>query len=542
VSAPEYDLIVIGGGVNGAGIARDAAQRGLKVVLFEQKDPGAGTSGASSGMIHGGVRYLEKDRDVTRHSCEDSGFIQAMAPHLLFRIPFIFPVSKWTKKARTLLELAFVFFQAYDQFQPLKRGKRACKLSREEAFLLEPGLHPDTVGAVTTDEWAVNVFRLCVLTLLDAQAHGAQIHLRHKVDRFLKDETGRVRGVQVRDLQTGFVREVHARLTFNATGPWAGTLARQAGATVPLRPGKGIHLVYDRRFVNYAIIAQAVDGREVFLEPYGQETWIGTTDDDYYGDPADVQATYDEVAYLIQAIETVYPRIGDFRLVRAFAGVRPTLSKYGPMESDLSRAHKVFDHESEGVPGLMSMGGGKLAAYRFMAEEATHLIAKKLGNDAKCRTASTFLPGGEETPSPDEIAAQAGIDRYAAARMVHRHGSVARRIVERIRKNPLERRILCVCEPVTEAEARHCIEEEWVTTLEDLRRRTTCGGGACQGARCARRASWLLAMYQGGGQALAQAHLERFVAARWREQAPVLKHQGLPQLDLTRWALRREDR
>ena len=182
-----YDLIVIGGGVNGAGIARHAAQRGLKVVVFEQKDPGAGTSGASSGMIHGGIRYLEKDRDVTRHSCEDSGFIQAMAPHLLFRIPFLFPVTAWTRKAKTLLELAFVLFQTYDQFQPLKRGKRSAKLSRDEAFQLEPGLAPDIVGAVTTDEWAVNVFRLCILTLLDAQAHGAEVQLRHKVERFLKE-------------------------------------------------------------------------------------------------------------------------------------------------------------------------------------------------------------------------------------------------------------------------------------------------------------------------------------------------------------------
>jgi len=115
---PEYDLIVIGGGVNGVGIARDAAQRGLKVALFEQKDLGAGTTGASSGMIHGGVRYLETDREVTRTSCLDSGYIQAIAPHLLFRIPFIFPILKWTPAARAMHELIYVYFQAYDKFQP----------------------------------------------------------------------------------------------------------------------------------------------------------------------------------------------------------------------------------------------------------------------------------------------------------------------------------------------------------------------------------------------------------------------------------------
>ncbi len=276
----ELDLIVIGGGVNGAGIARDAAMRGLSVELFEQKDLGAGTSGASSGMIHGGVRYLEKDRNVTRKSCEDSGYIQQLAPHLLFRIPFIWPLQKWAPAARIMNELAYVYFQAYDEFQPLKRGKPAAKLTREELFRLEPGLHPDTIGGVSTDEWAINVFRLCALNALAAQDYGAKIHLRHKVESFIRGEGGRVLGVRVRDLRTGHARDVHAKLTFNATGPWAGRVAKMANAKVKLRPGKGIHLVFDRRLVNYALIATAVDGRQVFIEPYGQETWIGTTDDD----------------------------------------------------------------------------------------------------------------------------------------------------------------------------------------------------------------------------------------------------------------------
>lgn len=534
----DLDLIVIGGGVNGAGIARDAALRGLKVALFEQNDLGAGTSGASSGMIHGGIRYMETDRDVTRLSCLDSGYIQALAPHLLFRIPFVFPILKWTPAARRMHELAYVYFQAYDTFQPLKRGKRATKLTREEMLRIEPGVNPQIVGGVTTDEWAINVFRLCALNALDASHHGAQIHLRHRVESFLRGPGGRVLGVRVRDLKTGAARDVHARMTFNATGPWAERVAKMAGGQVRLRPGKGIHLVLDRRIVNYALIASAIDGRQVFLEPYGQETWIGTTDDDYYADPAEVQATHDEVEYLLQAVETVYPRIREHRLVRAFAGVRPTLHRYGPHEDDLSRAHRVFDHESEGAPGLMSMGGGKLAAYREMSQHATDDICAKLGVSARCRTHEVRLPGGESTPAPEEIARQADLDHYAAARLVHRHGACAALVVDRIRRDPRQRRLVCLCEPVTEAEVRHCIETEWVHTLEDLRRRSHCGGGACQGARCARQAAHILAGYQGGDPARAEALLADFVAARWREQAPVLPHRALPQLEMTRWALR----
>lgn len=537
----ELDLIVIGGGINGVGIARDAAQRGLEVALFEQKDLGAGTSGASSGMIHGGIRYLETDRDVTRLSSLDSGYIQAIAPHLLFRIPFILPILSWTPRARRLHELAYVYFQAYDEFQPLKRGKRATKLDREELRRLEPGVSPAAIGGVTTDEWAINVFRLCALNALDAAREGAQIHLRHRVEGFLRAPDGRVLGVRVRDLRTGHAREVRARLTFNATGPWAGRVAGLADARVRLRPGKGIHLVLDRRIVNYALIATAVDGRQIFIEPYGQETWIGTTDDDYYGDPAEVQATRDEVGYLLEAAETVFPRIRDYRLVRAFAGVRPTLHRYGRYEDDLSRGHRVFDHAADGAPGLMSMGGGKLAAYRMMSEEAVDQICARLGVSARCRTHTTPLPGGEETVDAAALAAEAGIDAYAAARLVHRQGARAREVVERIRRDPRERRTLCLCEPVTEAEARYAIENEWVHTLEDLRRRTHCGGGPCQGARCARQAAWLLAAYQGGGAERVEALLARFAAARWHEQAPVIGHGGLPQTELQRWALRRSE-
>lgn len=534
----DLDLIVIGGGVNGVGIARDAALRGLKVALFEQNDLGAGTSGASSGMIHGGIRYMETDREVTRLSCLDSGYIQAIAPHLLFRIPFVFPILSAQPGARRLHELAYAYFQAYDVFQPLKRGKPAAKLSREELLRIEPGVTPEVVGGVSTDEWAINVFRLCVLNALDAAAHGAAIHLRHRVEALLRGDGGQVVGVRVRDLRDGRAREVRARVVFNATGPWAGGVAKMAGAEVKLRPGKGIHLVFDRRIVNYALIATAVDGRQVFLEPYGQETWIGTTDDDYYGDPAEVQANFDEVEYLMQAVETVYPSIRRHRLVRAFAGVRPTLHKYGPHEDDLSRAHRVFDHAGEGAPGLMSMGGGKLAAYREMSQHAVDDVCRKLGVGARCTTHSAPLPGGESTPVPAEIARTAELDAYAAARMIHRHGACAFEIVERIQRNPRERRLVCVCEPVTEAEIRHCIEKEWVGSLEDLRRRTHCGGGPCQGARCARQAAHILAGYQGGGPARTEALVAEFVEARWREQAPVLHHRGAPQMEVFRWALR----
>ena len=534
----ELDLIVVGGGVNGVGIARDAAMRGLKVALFEQHDLGAGTSGASSGMIHGGIRYMETDREITRLSCLDSGFIQGLSPHLLFRIPFLVPLVGDRLSSRIMLELTYVFFQLYDRFQPLKRGKQSARLDREELFRIEPGVTRDAIGAVTTDEWGINVFRLCVLNALDAQARGARIYLRHKVERFLRDPNGRVVGVAVRDLRTGHGREVRARLVFNAAGPWAERLAGLAGAKVKLRPAKGIHLVLDRRIVNSAVIATAVDKRQIMLQPYGQETWIGTTDDDYYGDPSDVQANHDEVEYLLQAVEHVYPSIRQHRLVRAFAGVRPTLFEYAELEDRLSREHRVYTHEAEGAAGLVSIAGGKLASYRHMAEEGVDVVCAQLGHNARCQTHSVPLPGGEATVDVGAFARRTGLDAYAAARLVHRHGTCAERIAERIQAAPETRAIVCVCEPVTEAEIRYVIDHEWVETLEDLRRRTHCGGGPCQGARCARRAATLIARARGEGSEAVEKLVSDFRWARWREQAPVLHQRGAAQAELGAWALR----
>jgi glycerol-3-phosphate dehydrogenase len=179
----EHDVIILGGGVNGAGIARDCALRGLRCVLIEKNDLAKGASGANTGMIHGGIRYLRYDVHTTKVACTDSGFIQKIAPHLLFRIPFLVPVLKPKGDAgliknvsdRLYLEGAEIFFEAYDQFQPLKRGKPHTRLTKDEALALEPGLTPDILGAVTMDEWGIDPFRLVVENAIDAQENGAVI-------------------------------------------------------------------------------------------------------------------------------------------------------------------------------------------------------------------------------------------------------------------------------------------------------------------------------------------------------------------------------
>lgn len=530
--ARELDVVVIGGGVNGAGIARDLALRGASVALFEKGDLCGATSGASSGMIHGGLRYLLYDRHTTEISCVDSGYIQKIAPYMIFRIPFLLPLFGGRSFSKLRHETVEAFFRAYDRFQPLKGGKPHTRLTREEALRLEPGVNPEVAGAVTMDEWGIDVFRLVVQNAVDAAEHGAEIHTYTAVVGLLRPSAGgAVEGVRVRS-RGGAPREVRAKVVVNAAGPWVSELARMAGAQVKLRPAKGVHLAIERRISNVGVIAEAVDGRSIFIQPHENTTIVGTTDDDYYGDPGNVPITDDDVEYLLQGAERVFPTIREYRLLRAFAGVRPTLFDDARYEDELSRRHEVFDHEKEGAPGLVTLAGGKLAAYRLMAEETADVVMRRLGRQADCRTHRDPLPGGDAVPSAAAVAREHGIDRFAAARLIFRHGSRAARVFEESRDRPHARRVVCRSEPVTEAEIRYVCRHEWVRTLEDLRRRTHFAEGPCQGLECARAGAEILGDELGWTPDEVDVQVLRFLDARFRERVPVLRGRQLAEEEL----------
>ena len=522
--AYEVDVAIVGGGINGTGVARDLSLRGLRVALFERNDLAFGASGNSSGMIHGGVRYLSKSPHVTETSCRDSGYIQRIAPHLLFRIPFLMPLRS-SATAKIALELVDAYFRAYDDYQPLKRGEPHCRLDAADLARLEPGLVGGLVGGVAFDEWGVDGARLCVLNAVDAIEHGGRVHVHTTVEsiaRVPNAQGGSRYVVEARDEMTSRRERVRARVVVNATGAWSPVTAALGGlpqASVRVRPGKGIHVVLDRRIANYGVLSEAIDGRQIFVMPWQNASILGTTDDDYYGDLDDVSATSEEVRYLVQGVARVFPSVRLARAIGTYAGVRPSLYGYGQNEDALSRDHRVVDHAAYGAPGVYSMIGGKLASYRLFAQELCDVVAPRdFAAYAPCATHLRPLPGGARVPDAIALAEHYGVTPVSARRLVYRHGERALPILDRTRERPAERDVTCVCEPVLEAEIRHSVRNELARTVADVARRTRLGLGACGGMRCAARCGQIIAQERGLGPAegrgLARTFLERQARTR----------------------------
>jgi glycerol-3-phosphate dehydrogenase len=525
----DVDVCVIGGGVTGAGIARDLSLRGLSVLLLEKGDWGGGTTGASSWMIHGGPRYLEFDWDTTRLSCIDAGHIVTIARNLVYRVVFIIPVLPGDRLDLERWETAM---EVYDRFQPLKKAHPHTRLTAGEARQAEPGLSSEIVGAVTVEEWGVDPHRLVYANVQDAVAHGARA-LNHARVTDLTRDGANVIGVRYR--ADGSVTEARARVVVNAAGPWSPEVSAMAGTPVRLRPAKGIHIVYPHRISNFSISTESIDGRDLLMVSHGGLTLLGTTDDDFYGDLDSLDVLDDEVNYLLQAFERVFPAIRAYRPVRTTAGVRPTLFKWRNYEDQLSRRYEVIDHASQGVEGFVTIAGGKLSMYRLMAEETSDAVCRKLGHQAPCTTATQPLPGNElELTPPSELASQRNISALAAIKLQSRHGSNAAKVLDETRTS----RLVCRCEPITEAELAFAARHEQVRTLVDAFRRVGFAAGPCAGAGCVLRAAEVIGRELGWSASQKFEAAREFVKGAWLGRAPVLGQIGWAQEELAQGALR----
>jgi glycerol-3-phosphate dehydrogenase len=523
---PTFDLIVIGGGVTGAGVAHDAALRGLQVLLLEREDFASGTTGACSGMLHGGLRYLTDDPDVTHQSCVESGIIQRAAPHLIFRIPFM-----WVIPAGRPVGIYASVLAPYDELAPLKYSSPHVELSRQEALQIEPGLTPDISGALTWDEPGISPFVLNVLIAMAAREAGADVRNHAQVTGILR-QGDRVVGVRWRDTITSATESAYARTVVNAAGPWTPAVAQLAGVDFRLKPTRGTHLVFDRRITSVAVRAH----NGVYTLPHENTTLLGLTDIFHEGDPDRVEPTPAEIEHLLSSIETVLPDIRQARVLRAFAGVRPLVDQSGSDESRLSRRHQVTDHaEADGVDGLLTIAGGKMVTYRLMAEDVVDAVFETWGQvPPPCPTREMRLPGGGEAPAARELAAEFELPLHTVERIRSRYGALTAEILAPTKHDPRLKNHVCTCEPVTEAEIRWAVRHTLVRTLDDLRRRVRIGVGPCQGMGCTRRAATLVAEELRQDAAYARWLVDEFLQERWKGCQPVLKGAQVRQEELTR--------
>ncbi|MFI4936213.1 MAG: FAD-dependent oxidoreductase, partial [Caulobacterales bacterium] len=455
LSATTFDVAVIGGGITGAGVARDAAMRGLSVALIEAEDFAAGTSSRSSKMIHGGLRYLPMgDVALVREAASERRIVQAIAPHLARETPFVIPARNAAAIARLRAGL-----WAFEKLGAVPKNRKHEVWSLAQLLEREPAIAADDLGgAVAYPEYLTDDARLTLANVMSAAAHGA-LCLNHARVSSIRIEGGRAVGLEVTETLPGQARTARltARLIVNAAGPWVDALrALEApGAPARLKLSKGVHLVVDRERlpVERTVIFPAADRRSVFAVPKGRATYLGTTDT-FYPDAEPWPAiTTEDADYLLTAANQRFstPALRHDDVTSAWSGVRPLVGEEGKSASEISRRDELWT----GPAGVLSIAGGKLTAYRKMAERVVDRLEQALGRKgAPCRTAEEPLAGGDLDVAAMRRDLQAGgLSALDADRLVGLYGSDAPAVAAEGGD--------------VAAEARRAVRSEGALTLED---------------------------------------------------------------------------
>ncbi len=477
-----FDLVIIGGGITGAGIARDAAMRGLSVALLEKGDFAAGTSSRSSKMIHGGLRYLKHLQiRLVRESLREREVLLKIAPHLVHPFPYILPVYEGSPDSRLRLKVGLV---AYDLLAGSRRVEHHTMLSADEVLRMEPTLRRDGLrGGFRYFDCLVDDARLTLATIRSAAGHGAAVVSYAEVTALEQDEE-RVPGVRFRARLDGGSGLVRGRVVVNATGPWVDELRAKGGGAPMLRPTKGIHLVLPRSSLPLSTVVAfaALDDRMMFAVPFGDYTYVGTTDTDYTASPDEARADAADVDYLLGSVSATFQaaHLSPSDVISTWTGVRPLVSEEGA-PSDLPRDYEIQIEP----PGLVSIAGGKLTTYRAMAEELLDRVLAQEGrrfgwSAAPCRTAHTPLTGGdlggfERFAEATACALEESwhLPRPVAERLVRTYGTEYVRVLGYALPDRRLLRPLLPGGSVLTVEAIYAAAEEMALTLEDFMARRT---------------------------------------------------------------------
>jgi len=447
IAGKKFDLLIIGGGITGAGIALDAASRGLNTVLFEKKDFAFGTSSRSTKLVHGGLRYLKNlEFGLVHEVGTERAIVHRNAQHIVIPAKMLLPLIKGGTLGKFSTALALTI---YDWLAGVKKDERKKMLSREQTIKIEPILDsPILKGGALYFEYKTDDSRLTVEVMKKAVEYGAQPLNYAEVTDFIY-ENGKLTGLKVTDRIGGQTFEVFGKYIVNATGIWIDQLRKKDGSLSGkrLHITKGIHIVipHERLPINHSLYFDAGDGRMVFAIPRYDKVYIGTTDTDYKGDLDNPDINREDVRYLLNAVKHVMPtaNLTEDDVVSAWSGLRPLIHQDGKSPSELSRRDEIFVSPS----GLISIAGGKLTGYRVMARKVVDLVRKKMIKDygidiGKCLTKNIKLAGGE-FPFDDDAAKlmdyadakydeakQTGISPEEFKRFFYRYGTNIDKVTE----------------------------------------------------------------------------------------------------------------
>jgi glycerol-3-phosphate dehydrogenase len=484
----DFDVAIIGAGVNGAGIARDAALRGLKVVVFDKNDMCSGTSAISSRLIHGGLRYLEyAEIPLVYESLHERRCLRRIAEHLVKPLPITIPIFSGARRGKWLIRLGMI---AYDILSFNKRLPRHDMLDREQIKSAEPGLRDEgLVGAARYfDAQVTFAERLVLENLLAARAAGAEVKTWCEV-REIRTRDGAVEAIVYVD-RTGTTHEVSVSAVVNAAGPWVDEVLKTAPRTPKRFVGgtKGSHIVvspFEGAPKDAFYVEAAADGRPFFIIPWNKQYLIGTTDIRYDGSLDEIRASEAEVEYLISETNRVFPAAALTRskINYAYAGVRPLPYQEKGPESAITRRH-IIKINRQIATGLISIIGGKLTTYRHLAEQTVDCLAKILRRRLpECRTRETLLPGaGGLDRARERLHAADFVSKSCCERLLSIYGGRALGIIDLALSDEALQSALDEAGDYLAAEVVFAIREEFAVTLTDIVfRRVMAGFDADQG-------------------------------------------------------------
>ncbi|NIM98543.1 MAG: anaerobic glycerol-3-phosphate dehydrogenase subunit A [candidate division Zixibacteria bacterium] len=498
------DIIVIGGGSTGTGIARDLALRGLKPLLVEKDNLAAGATGACQGLLHSGGRYVVSDPPTAEECYRENQILRRIAASCVEETDGLF-----VSLPEDGLEFQKQFITGCEEI-----GIPIEVLSPKTAIALEPNLSPGVIGAVRVPDASINPFTLVFGNAKAVANLGGRV-MPHTRVKGLIVEGERVRGVRAVDTKDGEIHEVFSEFVINAAGAWGGELVRTIGLSIPLVYSKGSILITARRPTELIINRCRPPADVDIIVPNETTGLIGTTS--IQVEDADwLTIEADEVRLLLAEMAKMVPSVGSARIIRAFAGVRPLFRQSeGKDDRKVSRGFVILDHEKrDGVKGLVSIVGGKMATYRLMAEKAVDLVCEKLGMAAKCATHIEALPDSKT-------------DKFVslADRLKKTHPEK--------RKDPQKDLIVCGCELITRKEIEEAILQGGASDLNDIRVQTRMGKGPCQGAFCGYKALGILAEMGKLHNSCPNEMLKDFLERRWRGIRPIVNGDQLKEEELT---------